>query len=79
MRDWSGGEGFDVSFGAPLVGLFVPTGEGGKEDKANEGEYYGDDSGSKTVSMWSIDCISMARMNQGSGALTLGMETRCCP
>ena len=45
LRDWSGRERFDVSEGTVFfVVFFVPTGEGGEEDEADEGEDYGDDS-----------------------------------
>lgn len=37
LGDGSGGEGVDVVVGASLVGFFVPTGEGGEEDEADEG------------------------------------------
>lgn len=44
LGDRSRGERLDVSFGAALVGFFVPAGEGCEEDEADEGEDHGDDS-----------------------------------
>ena len=44
LRDGTRGEGFDVPVGSMLVDFFVPAGEGGEEEEADEGEDDGDDS-----------------------------------
>ena len=45
LRDGPGGEGFYVADGVVLANLFVPAGEGGEEEKAEEGKDDGDDAG----------------------------------
>lgn len=44
MGDGARGEGLDFALGTAGVDFFVPAGEGGKEDEADECEDYGDDS-----------------------------------
>jgi len=44
LRDGPRWEGLDVADGVFVVGLFVPAGEGGEQEEADEGEDDGDDS-----------------------------------
>ena len=43
LRDGARGEGLDFTVAAVVVSFFVPAGEGGEEEEADEGEDDGDD------------------------------------
>ena len=45
LGDGAGGEGFYIADGVVFGGFFVPAGEGGEEEEAEEGEDYGDNAG----------------------------------
>ena len=72
LRDGPGGEGLDFALGALGVGFFVPDGEGGEEEDADEGEDDCDDPKA-------CQLVPKSRELKEGRVLTPGKGTQSCP